>query len=189
MKKEVILDTMLSSKQLTKLHKASKALRNRRVKHLLESLSAVGEASRRDLKKHVKVGDSTLSGYLSALEDSSLVNTTKMGRQVNVQITPLGRRLVDFRKDLGMFAHIASDRRRVRLMELIAGNGGRGYTEIYYLLNRLLASAGEHEITTALMGYHLRILRKKSIIQLNSSSYHMSKKGRKLLKAACSLFP
>lgn len=188
MEKEVKLPEMFSNKQLRKLSKASKTLRNRRIRHLLSSLSTVDSIWRRDLKNRLEVSESTLSDYLSSLENSSLVKLQKIGRQVHVQISPFGRRLLDSCNDLDTFAHISSDGHRVRILEFIAGNSDVTYTEAYYAINRILAGTKQPEMTTALLSYHLRILKKEEILRSNNSEYRLTSKGRRIVQSLNSLF-
>lgn len=188
MRKIVRVPEMLSNKQLKKLSKASKALRNRRIRHLLECFSTENIISRKHLKKCVDVSEGTLSGYLSLLEERFLVNLLKAGRQVNVQITPFGRRLAVSYKDLENFTDVASDGNRVRIMELLTSNGGGTFTKIYYDLNLILARKRQSEMTTALLSYHLRILKKKKIVVTDGSLYSITLEGTRILQAAANLF-
>jgi len=191
MEEKVMLSEMLSSRQLKKLSKSGKALRNRRIRTILQSFYDVDSAPREELRKAVDVSESTFSSYLNALENTSIVELRKVGRRVHVQLTPFGKRIlnsVGSPKDLGIFSNVTGDANRVRIIEAIAENGGQTFTKLYYCINRSLEKRKEPEMTTALLSYHLRVLKSADAVSARNSNYHLTANGKKVLQIVENIF-
>jgi len=189
-------------RRLKKLAKANSVLTNKNVAKIFDSTAKSDLLSRKDLLDLVEVHPTTLSRYLSRLEaaDLFLLNQTLPNRWEGyeryqrrnrfIKISPYGRRLSDV---IGSpvslkFTYVASDLKRILILNTIAESeelaqykDGISFNDVYLVANDIAERYRTGTISTALLSYHLRILRKKEQITADPF-YQLTSDGKSTVK-------
>ena len=177
--------TTLVKRRLKNFAKANKVLVNENVTKMFESIAESGSITRKDLFNNLEVSESTFSGYLSSLESVNLVVLNKKGRCRYLRISPYGRKLSD---TIGLpisprVPRVTSDINRILMLKTVSKEDkGSTFTDVYYNLNRMLEKYRLSEITSALLSYHLRILKEETQIT-PESPYRLTSEGKLTLHA------
>ncbi len=188
---------------LKKLAKANKVLTNENAAKIFDfTAKSIDLVSRKDLLDVVEVHPSTLSEYLSGLEaaDLFLLSQTLPNRWERyeryqrrnqfIKISPYGRRLSDV---MGSpvplkFTYVASDLNRILVLNTITESeplaqykDGISFNDIYDVVNGITKRHKIAPISTALLSYHLRILRKEEQMTV-TPLYQLTSDGRSTVK-------
>jgi predicted transcriptional regulator len=160
-------------------------LRKEETSELLSLLSETEIVPRSLLLEELDTSESVLSKYIGKMKKVGLVDSQKSGRQKDIRILPLGRKILKLidSKEITRFFDIVSDLNRILILKAIEKNDGRSTCKVVYQnVKQELTEHGEPEIDKDLLRYHLVRLKKEGQISNHNRVYGLTERGHRTVE-------